>query len=94
MIIVDRVLQQRERDGNPIKVGMIGAGFMGRGLANTILNATPGMRLVAVANRHLANARRAYEELGITELAEADDARGVERAVSRAFRASRRILTP
>jgi predicted homoserine dehydrogenase-like protein len=82
MIIIDRVLQQRERDGNPIKVGMIGAGFMGRGLANTIVNATPGMRLVAIANRNLANARRAYEELGITELAEASDARGVERAVS------------
>ena len=82
MIIIDRVLQQRERDGNPINVGMIGAGFMGRGLANTIINATPGMRLAAVANRHLANARRAYEELGITELAEVDDAQGVERAIS------------
>jgi len=83
MIIIDRILQQRERDGNPIKVGMIGAGFMGRGLANTIINATPGMELVAVANRNIANARRAYEELGITELAEADDARGVERAIAR-----------
>ena len=54
MIIVDRILQQRERDGNPIKVGMIGAGFIGRGLANTIINATPGMQLVAVADRNTA----------------------------------------
>jgi predicted homoserine dehydrogenase-like protein len=82
MIIIDRILQQRERDGNPIRVGMIGAGFMGRGLANTIINATPGMELVAIANRNLPNARRAYEELGITDLQETDDARGVERAIS------------
>ncbi len=30
MIIVDRALQSRAAAGNPIKVGMIGAGFMGR----------------------------------------------------------------
>jgi predicted homoserine dehydrogenase-like protein len=83
VIIVDSALQQRERDGNPVRVGMIGAGYMGRGLARTIVNATPGMRLVAIANRTLANARRAYNELGITELASADDARDVERAVAR-----------
>ena len=32
---------------------MIGAGFMARGIANSILNSFPGMRLVAVANRTL-----------------------------------------
>ncbi len=44
---------------------MIGAGFMGRGLANQIVNSVPGMRLVAVANRTLANAERAYAEAGV-----------------------------
>ena len=38
MIIVDRALQARAAAGNPIKVGMIGAGFMGRGIANQIIN--------------------------------------------------------
>ena len=33
MIIVDRALQQRERDKNPVRVAMVGAGFMGRGIA-------------------------------------------------------------
>jgi predicted homoserine dehydrogenase-like protein len=29
MIIVDNALKAREAAGNPIRVGMIGAGFMG-----------------------------------------------------------------
>ncbi len=65
MIIVDTVLRRREAEGRPIRVGMIGAGFMGRGLANQIVNSVPGMALVAVANRTLGNARRAYTEAGV-----------------------------
>ncbi|WP_018634728.1 NAD(P)H-dependent oxidoreductase [Parafrankia elaeagni] len=65
MIIVDTALARREAQGRPIRVGMIGAGFMGRGLANQIVNSTPGMRLVAVANRTLANGERAYAEAGV-----------------------------
>jgi predicted homoserine dehydrogenase-like protein len=67
MIIVDTALKAREAAGNPIKVGMIGAGFMGRGIANQIINSVPGMRLVAIANRTLEPARRAYVEAGIKE---------------------------
>ena len=65
MIILDTALQRREAEGRPIRVGMIGAGFMGRGLANQIVNSVPGMRLVAVANRTLAHAERAYAEAGV-----------------------------
>ena len=83
MIIVDRALEQRERDGNPIRVGMAGAGFMGRAIARQIISHTPGMRLAAVASRTLANARRAYEEAGVTRVAPVDDAHGAEWAVSR-----------
>lgn len=69
MIIVDRALEKREAQGNPIRVGMIGAGFMGRGVANQIINSVPGMRLVAVSNRHLAGAERAYREAGVEPVA-------------------------
>jgi predicted homoserine dehydrogenase-like protein len=48
MIIVDNMLQAREREGRPIRVGMIGAGFMAQGLTNTIVNSVPGMRVVAI----------------------------------------------
>lgn len=67
MLIVDTALKRREAEGRPIRVGMIGAGFMGRGLANQILNSVAGMRLVAVSNRSLANARRVFTEHGVGE---------------------------
>jgi predicted homoserine dehydrogenase-like protein len=30
LIIVDAALEKREKEGKPIRVGLIGAGFMGR----------------------------------------------------------------
>lgn len=64
MIIIDTALKRRAAEGNPIRVGMIGAGFMARGVANTIINSVPGMRLVAIANRTLEKAEQAYREAG------------------------------
>jgi predicted homoserine dehydrogenase-like protein len=80
MIIVDTALKKRAAAGNPVRVGMIGSGFMGRGIANQIVNSVPGMRLVAIANWHIDGARRAYLEAGtdepveVTKLAEVEDA--------------------
>ena len=56
MIIIDDALRAREAAGNPIQVGMIGAGFMGRGLLNQVVNSVPGERMVAVYNRHIEKA--------------------------------------
>ncbi len=72
MIILDETLRRREAEGRPIRVGMIGAGAMGRGCANQITNAVQGMELVAIANRTLSVARRAYDETGRTGAVEAD----------------------
>ena len=52
MIIVDTALQAREAEGRPIRVALIGAGFISQGLANHIVHTNPGMRLVGVYNRH------------------------------------------
>jgi predicted homoserine dehydrogenase-like protein len=68
MIIVDTALEKRQAEGNPIRVAMIGAGFMGRGIALQICNSVPGMELVAISNRHLDGARRAYAEAGIEDV--------------------------
>ena len=68
MIIIDRALQTRAAAGNPIKVGMIGAGFMGRGIANQIVNSVPGMELVAISNRKIDAAKQAYSEAGIENI--------------------------
>ena len=67
MIIVDTALKARAEAGNPVKVGMIGAGFMGRGVANQIANSVPGMELAAISNRNLEGAKRAYQEAGIED---------------------------
>jgi len=65
MIIVDKALEAREAAGNPIRVGMIGSGFMGAGLTNQIVNSVKGMRLVAISNRHVEKAVKAYAEAGV-----------------------------
>lgn len=68
MIIVDNALLKRQEEKNPVRVGMIGAGFMGRGIALQILNYVPGMELVAIANRNQKKAIRAYSEAGIEDI--------------------------
>ena len=65
MIIVDNFLEKREREGNPVRVGMVGAGYMGRGVALQFLTSMTGMRLVAIANRTVSEAERAYREAGV-----------------------------
>ncbi|HEY9603807.1 MAG TPA: Gfo/Idh/MocA family oxidoreductase [Allocoleopsis sp.] len=83
MIIVDTALQAREEAGNPIKVAMIGAGFMGRGVANQILNSVPGMRLVAISNRSISEAKRAYAEAGAEEVKEVSTVSELEDAIAK-----------
>lgn len=56
MIIVDNALKTRELEGRPIRVALLGAGFMSQGLANHIVNTTTGMRLVGVYNRRVQRA--------------------------------------
>jgi predicted homoserine dehydrogenase-like protein len=70
MQIVDTALEERRRSGDPIRVAMVGAGFMGRGIALQILGSVPGMRLVAIANRTLDKAHRAYSEAGAEDVVE------------------------
>ncbi|MFC3125985.1 NAD(P)H-dependent oxidoreductase [Pseudoroseomonas globiformis] len=69
-MIYDTLLKKREADGNPVRVGMFGAGFMARGITNQIAHSVPGMVLSVICNRNLEKARRAYEEAGITDIAE------------------------
>jgi predicted homoserine dehydrogenase-like protein len=64
MFIVDRELERLERAGAPIKVGMVGAGFMAKGIARQMLHYTEGMELAAISNRDVDGARKAYAESG------------------------------
>jgi predicted homoserine dehydrogenase-like protein len=82
VILVDRALAQRERDGDPVRVAMVGAGFMGRGIALQIARSTPGMELVAIANRHGQRAREAYRFAGVEETVAAESPSELEDAIS------------
>ncbi|WP_119300673.1 NAD(P)H-dependent oxidoreductase [Dongia deserti] len=64
MIIVDTALRRREAEGRPIKVGMVGAGFQGKGIALQILDSTSGMELCAIACRRLEQAVDAFRQAG------------------------------
>ena len=68
MIIVDTALEAREKEGRPIRVALLGAGFMSHGLANHIVNTTPGMRLVGVYNRRPQRAFELYEYAGVKDV--------------------------
>jgi predicted homoserine dehydrogenase-like protein len=81
VIIVDRALRKLAAAGRPIRVAMIGAGFMGRGVANQVVNSVPGMALVAVSNRHVAAARRAYVDAGVADVTEVDSVAALEAAI-------------
>src|SRR5712691_4746928 len=67
MIIVDNALQTREAEGRPIRVGLMGAGFISRGLANHIVNTKPGMRLAGVFSRRLQPAFDLCQYAGICD---------------------------
>ena len=65
MILIDTALRARAAARNPIRFGMFGAGFMGRGIANQVLNRIPGMHLAVICNRTVAAAIAAYADFGV-----------------------------
>jgi predicted homoserine dehydrogenase-like protein len=82
MIVVDTALRERAEAGTPIRVGMVGAGFMATGIANQIINSVPGMELVAVSNREPARALRLYAEAGAPRPVRVADAGALDVAVA------------
>jgi predicted homoserine dehydrogenase-like protein len=68
MILVDTALQAREAQGTPIRVAIVGAGFMSQGLANQIAHSVPGMRLVAISNRNIKRATDVFQYCGLENI--------------------------
>ena len=80
---VDTALLQRESGGNPIRVGMVGAGATARAIALQLGTPVPGMRLVAIANRTPGHGERAFREGGFQEWRRVTSARAAEAAINR-----------
>ncbi len=89
MILVDNALRAREEQGLPIRVGILGAGFMAQGLTNMIAHSVPGMRVVAIFNR------RAERALAVFRYAGADTAEVAETQArcDAAIQAGRPVVT-
>jgi predicted homoserine dehydrogenase-like protein len=81
MIVVDRQLERRHEERRPVRVAMVGAGFMGRGIALQIATAVRGMELVAIANRTLDRARDAYALGGAENVRLVESAAELEQAI-------------
>lgn len=64
MIIVDTALQRLAAADKPVRVGMVGAGFMAQGLTNQIENSVPGMRMAAIYNRRPERAKHCFVYAG------------------------------
>ena len=78
-----RALEARAAAGDPIRVGLVGAGYAGRGFAARIIRRIPGIEIVAIANRTVAQAERAYRAAGADDPAHAASAAELDAAIRR-----------
>ena len=81
MILVDNALRVRAAERNPIRVAIVGAGFMCQGLTNQIAHSTPGMRVVAISNRKLERALDVFQYAGHEDVAVAETQRHLDDAI-------------
>lgn len=81
MIIVDRALKARAAQGDPIRVGIFGAGFMAQGFVNQVAHSVPGMEVVAICNRTVSKAAGVYEYAAAKPAVHVTDAAGLSAAI-------------
>jgi predicted homoserine dehydrogenase-like protein len=83
MSLLEQALRQRATDGKPIRIAVVGAGTMGRALANQIVNFVPGLRLVAIANRRVDRAIESWRQAGIGQVIEVESVARLDDAIGR-----------
>jgi predicted homoserine dehydrogenase-like protein len=87
MIIVDTALERRQQEGNPIRIGLVGAGYMGQGMAAVIERNMAGMRVVAIANRTVETAERVFADAGVEDYVQVGDQEALDGLLARGGRA-------
>lgn len=83
MIIVDKALQFREDIGNPIRVAIMGAGYMSIGIVNQIVRYTPGMEVSVICNRSIEKAINCYKQAGVNQVVICDNERDLDKHILR-----------
>lgn len=83
MLGINRKLANLEKSNSYIKVGLVGAGQMGRGMISQI-ESMKGMRVVITADLAIDNVKNAYENAGIdsANIVETDELEKAHAAVS------------
>lgn len=82
MIIVDNALKKREEQGKPIRVGLVGAGYIGRGTTLQIEKYIAGMRVVAISNRTVKKAEQAYREAEVQSIRKVETVEQLQESVA------------
>jgi predicted homoserine dehydrogenase-like protein len=90
MLGINRKLEELEHTGNIIKVGLVGAGQMGRGMISQI-ESMAGMRVVITADIQIDNVTSAYVKSGVdaTQIIVTDE----EKKAASAVRAGKVVAT-
>jgi predicted homoserine dehydrogenase-like protein len=83
MIIVDKALEERARQGRPIRVGLVGAGYSAKHVAAQIVSSFPGMQLVGIANRTVSHAEEVLRTAGVADPRRVGSPRELEAAADR-----------
>jgi len=79
MIILDQNLKEREKHGQPIRVGLAGAGFLARGITRQIHLYVSGMVVTVLCNCILEKAENICRDAAIATVEQADDPEQVHR---------------
>jgi predicted homoserine dehydrogenase-like protein len=83
MIIIDTELKKRAAEGRPIRVGMAGAGFMGRGIVNQLAHYLPGMRLGGIFSRNPDQGYAACVDVGMSDVEIVNDLAAMNSVIAR-----------
>lgn len=89
MFTVDTALAERHATGNPVRVGLVGGGFMARGIAFQVERHLEGMTIAAIANRTLSHAVEAFRDAGVEDPVEVHTPEEADGHL----RAGRRVVT-
>lgn len=80
-MILDTALAKRASEGNPIRVALVGCGYMGTGVVNQIVRYCPGIHIAVVANRTPSKGIAAYKLAGIEHVTETNSSNEIDDSV-------------
>ncbi|MEM7207698.1 MAG: NAD(P)-dependent oxidoreductase [Pseudomonadota bacterium] len=83
MIILDSALQRRADEGNPIRIGIVGAGYIARGLTLQINEFHTGMRVCGISNRNIDAAGFAFKQAGVEKIVHANSGKQIDDAINK-----------